>query len=684
MIRKLQDRRWNAHLQNLLHYHMYDHGVALDELEEGTQVWTMQNDETITVTQRPGTRRVHVNNNVLVLADYQATNGQAYMLEEVLLPSWTSRTLGNVLLPDNNNNNNGATDVSTFARLLVQVQSEEILFDPSASWTLLVPTDDAFASLEESALLTASGPQDMQTLRKLLLLHVIVGGPFPSLFFSTPTTAAPMTLVTMADEKTIQLVVTPGAEGNVVGPRNQAVVIKMDQSLSNNGLIHEIDTVLLLDDDDTNSPTTAPTTSVTEFSPTSSPTMLAFGFPGIRRVTSVLAGMVDVYLFPAVYNDGRTVSNDNAIEYELFVARAPYDFRTLNGTITGPISNRILRLAFQGNSDPNIVYVSTTDLHIVLTADNHGIVPNVEYSILAIANHNDFETYYDEIFNVTVSPRDPVIWDNVTIGTPPIPSPNLIVSRNGNVMSFVGSNTAATECPPMTICSGLLSDETGYLIQVLNVLTDEEDLVELEVRNVTIHEIFEDVSYDETVVTASLPFVSDVMGTTDDDDVSLRDRHRRMECDFNFTDVLGVNTDDWFKWKHNWKISKTHDLNEKKQDGDEDDGDEGIDVSFSWTLKGSYTEALRVQIDGLLYAFTLKRDKDVTKFFNVHGGVAEWEYKADILDASLAKKRLFPINIGPVLIIGTVEPLAKMTFSASVKAAVSQSSEDGDLNVLCG
>ena len=227
---RLQNETWNAHLQNLLRYHVMDGDLPITELPLSATL-TMQNGEDVTITRRPDTVRVHVN-GILAVAPYDATNGFAYMLDEVLLPSWFSHSLLDVV--------NAAPSLSTFASLVVITELEQILSDSEGFLTVLAPDNGAFGNLGEGAIDFLLSDTGLPVLQETLLYHIIElkEGPYPSrLFDSSP-------LETLASSETVSI--SPGDPSTVQGRMNGALVVAPDQ-VAVNGVAHIIDTVLLLD-----------------------------------------------------------------------------------------------------------------------------------------------------------------------------------------------------------------------------------------------------------------------------------------------------------------------------------------------------------------------------------------------------------------------------------------------------
>lgn len=73
LVSKLQRRPWNAHLQNLLRYHMYDGDIPFDSFEN--QTITMKNGEDLVLTQVPDEEfRIRANGDPSI-GIYNALNG---------------------------------------------------------------------------------------------------------------------------------------------------------------------------------------------------------------------------------------------------------------------------------------------------------------------------------------------------------------------------------------------------------------------------------------------------------------------------------------------------------------------------------------------------------------------------------------------------------------------------------
>ena len=224
---KLQNETYNAHLVNLLRYHILDTDLPLNELQ-ATQTLTMRNGEDIVMEREVDTlRRVRVN-GILVLAPYDATNGYAYMLDKVLRPAWFDMSLVDVAT--------ATPSLSTLTSLVVIADLEAVLADESAALTVIAPTNDAFANLGQDTIDFSLSDAGQSVLQETLLYHVIEG-PHPSLLFGSGP------LRTVQGEEVSFLSGTPNI---VQGITNQATILLPDQ-VAMNGVAHVVDEVLLLE-----------------------------------------------------------------------------------------------------------------------------------------------------------------------------------------------------------------------------------------------------------------------------------------------------------------------------------------------------------------------------------------------------------------------------------------------------
>jgi len=249
---------WIAHLQNLCRYHIADSEVTKDSLLDMLPLnVTMQNGEEIVITSRPGSSTSSAPfrmNGINTLAYYQATNGQVYFLNDVLLPVWVGRTLFDLvtIVPDT---------YSAFANLVTSAGLESHLRNPTGSLTIFAPHNDAINSLPQDARDYLLSPQGRRTLQDLLRYHMVPEGPYPFVRLGSQS------LPTLLEGASVQL--SPGRV-------DEAAIVTVDQ-LANNGLIHVIDKVL----------------SIGPIPPVESPGDIRL--TDIRDATDTIRGIVEIF-----------------------------------------------------------------------------------------------------------------------------------------------------------------------------------------------------------------------------------------------------------------------------------------------------------------------------------------------------------------------------------------------------
>ena len=210
---KLRNQAWGAQLQYIMRTHIVTGDFPVDDLEE-TQDFTTTSGQVVTVTRLPDTERVRVD-NILAISLFDASNGFAYMLDDVLLPDWLDETLEDVM----------ATSFAAMLALIEQAELDDLLRDAESTLTIFVPTDEAL----ESATLDAP-------LEDVLRYHFVDDGPYPAMYFRTRS------LPTLFQEEEIELD-TSTSPPKLVGALNDAAIMETDV-VANNGLIHVIDAVL--------------------------------------------------------------------------------------------------------------------------------------------------------------------------------------------------------------------------------------------------------------------------------------------------------------------------------------------------------------------------------------------------------------------------------------------------------
>ena len=163
----------------------------------------------------------------IVATDIEASNGVIHVIDAVMLPE--SKTILEVA--------NGAGSFKTLAAALKAADLVEVL-QGAGPFTVLAPTDAAFAKLPAGTVESLLKPENKDTLRTILLYHVIPGRVYSDTVVTltgAPTAAgltAPIT-VKKGDGKSAPTVMVGGAK-----------VVKTDIDASN-GVIHVVDAVIL-------------------------------------------------------------------------------------------------------------------------------------------------------------------------------------------------------------------------------------------------------------------------------------------------------------------------------------------------------------------------------------------------------------------------------------------------------
>jgi transforming growth factor-beta-induced protein len=167
---------------------------------------------------------IAVNENMVVSADNDVTNGVVHIIDGVLIPSWVTICIADRVT--------GASDLSTLLSLLVLASLDGDVAAPG-ELTLVAPTNDAFAKLSNDTVSFLASNDGLDTLTAILLYHV-----FPGIFVSSE----------LADGSTVDTLqggfVTISTDPIMF---NDATAVEID-ILTNNGVVHKIGTVLDLAD----------------------------------------------------------------------------------------------------------------------------------------------------------------------------------------------------------------------------------------------------------------------------------------------------------------------------------------------------------------------------------------------------------------------------------------------------
>ena len=225
LVEKLRNPKWNAHLRNLIEYHMFD-GDLTDVSFENPVNLTMKNNEMAVFSLSDSENPRVLVNNVNTVSAYDAANGFVYVLERVLTPAWLNRNLYEV----------SETEVSIFTSLIVMAGLDADLQDRVQNLTIFAPDDTAFNLLGNAAIDFLTSDDSLELLTETLRYHVAIGGPYSSNKFTSDS------LETLQGG-TLQII--PGITRSVLGVYNQASITMFDK-LAKNGIMHIVDRVILL------------------------------------------------------------------------------------------------------------------------------------------------------------------------------------------------------------------------------------------------------------------------------------------------------------------------------------------------------------------------------------------------------------------------------------------------------
>jgi transforming growth factor-beta-induced protein len=245
----LIDSSYSAHLLDLLKFHIVEgtaiNSSALPATPTDTNVTiTMSNGENATIGYRENLGPVFLMGNATVpvyvtiqTTDIEASNGILHTIGGALLPAWANRTLSESIPL--------LQDQFSILTELIPIAFPSGL-PPVGGLTIFAPLDSAFEKIDPAVL--ADLKNDSVALLGLLANHVS-GGVVPASALSDGGT------VTMYNSK--NLTVTIQGTDIMIGEAK----VEQVNILANNGIVHAIDTVLMLES--TNTTPTMPTTPST-------------------------------------------------------------------------------------------------------------------------------------------------------------------------------------------------------------------------------------------------------------------------------------------------------------------------------------------------------------------------------------------------------------------------------------
>lgn len=210
-------------LQSVLTYHVVPGTVLAGDLKTG-EVKTVEGN-TVTVTLSP---KVLINDSVVTSTDIKAKNGVVHVIDTVLLPP--SVKINTIV--------DTAVSNGSFTTLVTALKAADLVdtLKGPGPFTVLAPTDAAFAKLPAGTVTDLLKPENKEKLKSILLYHVVSGAEVKS------TDLTDKQVITTANGKTLSVGIHSGV--NFVFPTGTAKVAIADV-ITDNGIIHAIDTVLL-------------------------------------------------------------------------------------------------------------------------------------------------------------------------------------------------------------------------------------------------------------------------------------------------------------------------------------------------------------------------------------------------------------------------------------------------------
>jgi transforming growth factor-beta-induced protein len=207
------------HLRNLLLYNILNGDFSEADFTDGQVVETF-NGESVEVTLNP----FAVNGVPVSGADNDVSNGVVQIIDDVLTPSWVGRTLLTRVEED-------PTLSITNDFLQLSGIGPEINKTANGNFTLLAPTDTAWAAIGSDDLAFLADPVNVETLRAVILYHILDGVFSLAELFPSRVNTLQGNFVTVS--------VTPRLRFN------QALVVDGGRDiLANNGVLQKIDSAI--------------------------------------------------------------------------------------------------------------------------------------------------------------------------------------------------------------------------------------------------------------------------------------------------------------------------------------------------------------------------------------------------------------------------------------------------------
>ncbi len=215
-------------LKNILLYHVVPGTVLAADVVtlDGKTADTAYAGNAIAISVKDG--KVFLNDTVqVIITDIVTSNGVIHVIDSVLLPPAKTANIVDTAIAD-----------GRFTTLVAAVTAGGLVdtLTGAGPFTVFAPTDDAFAKLPAGTVEGLLKPENLESLKNILLYHVVPG----TVMAADVVTLDGKTADTAYAGKSIAISVM---DGKVYLNKNVQVIIT--DIVTSNGVIHVIDTVLL-------------------------------------------------------------------------------------------------------------------------------------------------------------------------------------------------------------------------------------------------------------------------------------------------------------------------------------------------------------------------------------------------------------------------------------------------------
>jgi transforming growth factor-beta-induced protein len=217
-------------LTDILTYHVVGGKAMSSDLSDGQMIATVNGKEIEVTINEDG---VFINNAKVTVADIEADNGVVHVIDAVLIPETLPATVVDI-----------ATSNDDFSILVQALTSEDLTIDfvgaltGEGPFTVFAPTNAAFVALLAELGATSLDDIETETLEAVLQMHVLAGK-----VMSTDLSEGLKAQTLLGQELTFSL--EGGAK--IIDPNGRVSNIVAVDIEAQNGVVHVIDTVILMD-----------------------------------------------------------------------------------------------------------------------------------------------------------------------------------------------------------------------------------------------------------------------------------------------------------------------------------------------------------------------------------------------------------------------------------------------------